>query len=245
MPPYKSVACPYLENHVHFWSPYLKDITEIEWSREGQRKCVEPSESLSYKATLKRAGLLFSLERRRAGGNVAEAYKIMKGMDQAGLLLLVTFPCNKRKRENSKQNNKGPKSDSLEREQECDAWRGVEPVELSAAGRGEAKTACFNKLQLKLTFNTRVVASLAPQTRTEVRAVLTPHTGTKYSLAGVEDTFLLLVQRYTTGQQEGQERDCASPCCVQKWLLSKTGCCPTRIMQQFLSYCPLANCFIS
>lgn len=102
MPSYKSMTCPYLENHVPFWSPYLKDITEIERSREGQRKCVEPSESLSYKATLKRAGLLFSLERRRAGGNVAEAYKIMKGIDQASLVLLITFLCNNGKREDSK-----------------------------------------------------------------------------------------------------------------------------------------------
>lgn len=68
----------------------------------GQRKCVEPSESLSYEATLKRAGLLFSLERRRAGGNVAEAYKIMKGIDQASLVLLITFLCNNGKREDSK-----------------------------------------------------------------------------------------------------------------------------------------------
>jgi len=33
---------------------------------------------------------------------VAEAYKIMKGIDQASLLLLIMFVCNEIKRDNSK-----------------------------------------------------------------------------------------------------------------------------------------------
>lgn len=32
------MSCPYLENHVHFWSPYLKDITEIEMVQRRAKK---------------------------------------------------------------------------------------------------------------------------------------------------------------------------------------------------------------
>lgn len=32
------MACPYLKIHVHFWSPYLKDVTEIEVVRRRAKK---------------------------------------------------------------------------------------------------------------------------------------------------------------------------------------------------------------
>lgn len=38
MLPYKSMACPYLENLVHIWSPYLKDRTEIEMVQRRVKK---------------------------------------------------------------------------------------------------------------------------------------------------------------------------------------------------------------
>lgn len=79
---YTSMVRPHLEYAVQFWSPhYQKDIEKLERVQHRATKMIPEIRSKPYSERLKDLDL-YSLEKRRARGDMIQTYKILKGFDK-------------------------------------------------------------------------------------------------------------------------------------------------------------------
>ena len=95
MPLYKAYVRPHLEYAVQAWRPNLRgDIDQLERVQRSFTRMFASLRTLSYPERL-RLLKLFSLERRRARGDLIEVFKELKGLSDMGdrqLFQLSTSP---------------------------------------------------------------------------------------------------------------------------------------------------------
>ena len=82
---------PHLEYAVQFWSPnYQKAIKKLEGVQHRVTKLIPELRSKTYAERLKTLDL-FTLEKRRARGDMIEPVKIIKGYDKVAINNLFEF----------------------------------------------------------------------------------------------------------------------------------------------------------
>ena len=79
---YKALVRPKLEYCIQAWCPYLKkDIDILERVQKRATKMIEGYKNMCYEDRLSNTGLM-KLEKRRARGDLIQAFKMIKGIDK-------------------------------------------------------------------------------------------------------------------------------------------------------------------
>ena len=100
LPLYKSIVRPHLEYAVQFWAPYLvKDIKRLEAVQRRATKLIPSIRNKSYHERLKELNL-FSLEKRRARGQLIECFKTLNGFNNVDASKIFTVDHSGRTRGN-------------------------------------------------------------------------------------------------------------------------------------------------
>ncbi len=90
LPMYLSLVRSHLEHAVQFWLPHhTKDIAKLEAVQQRAAKMIPPLRNKSYEERL--ASLkLFSLEKRRLGGNLIKCFEILQGFTNVDVCKLFS-----------------------------------------------------------------------------------------------------------------------------------------------------------
>ena len=101
VPIYKAIVRPHLEYCVQAWAPYYRrDIACLEQVQRLATRMIAGQKGKSYEQRLRDLNL-FSLERRRARGDLIETFKIVKGLSGLSLEELFTAAYSQNTRGNS------------------------------------------------------------------------------------------------------------------------------------------------